>query len=76
MRIAREEVFGPGARGHAVLDEDEAIRLANDTPYGLAAGVWTRDVQRAHRVAHAHPRRDRMGQLPTAAWRRARRSAA
>jgi aldehyde dehydrogenase (NAD+) len=33
--------------------EEEAIRMANDTSYGLAAGIWTRDIRRAHRVAHA-----------------------
>jgi (Z)-2-((N-methylformamido)methylene)-5-hydroxybutyrolactone dehydrogenase len=52
MRIAREEVFGPVLCVLPFTDEDEAITLANDTPFGLAAGVWTRDIHRAHRVAH------------------------
>jgi acyl-CoA reductase-like NAD-dependent aldehyde dehydrogenase len=50
--IAQEEVFGPVLVVQEFFTEDEAVALANGTPYGLAAGLWTADVRRAHRVAH------------------------
>jgi betaine-aldehyde dehydrogenase len=51
MRIAQEEIFGPVVSVIAFRDEDDLIKQANDTIFGLSAGIWTRDITRAHRFA-------------------------
>jgi len=53
MRIAREEIFGPVLSVIPFTTEEEAVAMANDTNYGLAASLYTRDLNRAHRVARA-----------------------
>ena len=59
MTIAQEEIFGPVLSIIPYKDEDEAVRIANDSPYGLAGAVWSKDESRAQRVA----RRIRAGQV-------------
>jgi aldehyde dehydrogenase (NAD+) len=59
MTIAQEEIFGPVLAIIPYDDEDDAVRIANDTVYGLAGGVWSGDEERAQRVA----RRLRTGQV-------------
>jgi succinate-semialdehyde dehydrogenase/glutarate-semialdehyde dehydrogenase len=53
MRLMQEETFGPVAPVTTFTTEAEAIRMANDTPYGLAAYIWTKDLSRSHRVSEA-----------------------
>jgi acyl-CoA reductase-like NAD-dependent aldehyde dehydrogenase len=53
MRVAREEIFGPVLTVSTFTDEAEAVRLAHDTIYGLAAAVWTSDMNAAHRLSSA-----------------------
>ena len=51
--MAREEIFGPVLTVTEFDDEADGLAIANDTPYGLAAGIWTRDLNKAHRLSRA-----------------------
>ena len=62
MTISREEIFGPVLAAIEFADVDEAIARANDSMYGLAAGVWTRDIKKAHYIASQAQGRHRLGQ--------------
>jgi aldehyde dehydrogenase len=53
MRVFQEEIFGPVVSITTFKDEAEALAIANDTEFGLGAGVWTRDINRAYRVGRA-----------------------
>ncbi len=53
MKIAQEEIFGPVLATITFKDEDEAVKIANDTVYGLQASLWTRDINKAHKIARA-----------------------
>jgi aldehyde dehydrogenase len=53
MRIFQEEIFGPVVSVTTFKDDDEALAIANDTLYGLGAGIWTRDLNRAYRFGRA-----------------------
>ena len=53
MRVFQEEIFGPVVAVTTFKDEAEALEIANDTEFGLGAGVWTRDINRAYRMGRA-----------------------
>ena len=65
MRIAQEEIFGPVLTVLTFEDMDELVEKANSTIYGLAAGIWTRDIGKAHTLAGGS-RQARSGSMPTA----------
>ncbi len=76
MRIAREEIFGPVVSIIPFDTEEEALRLANATPYGLSGSIWSRDIGKALRTAQGAPGRRHLASTPTAPSTPRRRSAA
>ena len=63
MRVFQEEIFGPVVSVTTFKDEAEALAIANDTEFGLGAGVWTRDINRAYRMGRGDQGRSRVDQL-------------
>jgi phenylacetaldehyde dehydrogenase len=53
MEVIREEIFGPVVAAIPFEDPNEIVKTANDTPFGLSAGIWSRDVSKAHKMAEA-----------------------
>ena len=51
MKVVREEIFGPVVVAQPFSDIEEIAAQANDTPYGLSAGIWTKDISKAHKLA-------------------------
>ena len=63
MKVVQEEIFGPVVTPCRLTEPEEIIPRANNSVYGLAAAVWTRDISKAHRIAEELARRYRMDQL-------------
>ncbi len=76
MRIFQEEIFGPVVSVTSFDDFDDAISIANDTLYGLGAGVWTRTGDTAYRAGPRHRGRAGVDEHATTSTPRTRRSAA